>query len=93
MAPVCSIDLSIQQDGHLGPKARIFAEGATHLEPFTEDPLAPGEKFHGWLSKSDVNNRVELVIYDQATPQGNSKITNHQVPFGRDIWGTCKSTF
>jgi hypothetical protein len=89
-APMSSVDLETLPDGRFGPAARISIQGATHLESYSEEAPAPGELAHGWISKESPENRIELVIYREPTPQGRSKLVNHQVPFGQEVWGGCR---
>ena len=90
--PTSSVELSLLPDGHFGNSARISMQGQIHFESFTEEAAAAGERVHGWLSKESQDNQIEVVVYLQPTAQGQSKMTNHHVPFAQDMWGTCKFT-
>jgi hypothetical protein len=87
--PFSTVELEVHPDGTLAPAARITMQGASHLESFTAEAPAAGEKLHGWISKESEQNKIELVIYAERTSQGDSKITNHQMPMGQDVWGSC----
>ena len=89
--PTSSITLEVLPDGHIGDSVLIkMPGGATHRESFTEVEKAEGEMLHGWLSKENPENEIELVIYKETQPKGRSRITNNKMPFEKDIWGNCQ---
>src|SRR4051812_43938801 len=71
--PFSSVEITLQPDGHFGPAARVFMQGASHLESYSEQTPAANESVHGWISKESPENRIELVIYKEAMPLGQSK--------------------
>jgi hypothetical protein len=82
--PMSTVEFSVEPDGRFSPAARITMQGRTHLESFTQEENGPGERVHGWLSKEN-QNALELMIYED----GKSKVVNHDVPIGKEMWGSC----
>jgi hypothetical protein len=87
--PFSTVELAALPDGHFVPGARISMQGASHFESYTEEMPSANERVHGWISKESPDNRIELVIYKDPQPEGQTKIVNHQMPIGQDVWGTC----
>lgn len=89
-APYATVAFSIYEDGRLDNSAQItMTGGVSHKETLTADPEKAGEFVHAWISKESPQNQIELVIYNTPQPQGRSKIVNHQVPIGQEMWGEC----
>ncbi len=90
--PTADITLDVAQDGQLATSAliKMGAGDAGHKETITPEVLAPGEMIHAWISKEKPENTIEMIVYNQVQPQGHSKLTNHNVPFAQDMWGTCE---
>ena len=87
--PMTNVALALDENGNLYEGVKITIQGKQHLESFTTAGIAQNELIHGWISKG-TQNEIELVIYKEATPNGRSRLTNHNVPFGKDMWGNCK---
>lgn len=54
------------------------------------ETAAEGELLHAWLSKESADNSVEMIIFNEPQKLGRSKVTNHHVPIGQDMWGDCQ---
>lgn len=87
-APYAEVSIGFKEDGSLEDAAEITMYGRAHSETVTPAPLAAGEKVHLWLSK-DTENEIEMLIYTESRPQGQSKIINHSSPYGKEMWGNC----
>jgi hypothetical protein len=87
--PFADVSFIRNDDGTLGDHADVVVQGKMHKESLSTEPLGTGEYAHGWLSKESADNSVELTMYVEPQAQGQSKLTNHHVPFGQDVWGTC----
>jgi hypothetical protein len=87
--PFASVALSLASDGTPVSPAHVTEQGVTHTESVTPDIVASGEVAHVWLSKEVAANAVEMIVYAQATANGQSELINHNVPMGQDVWGTC----
>lgn len=88
--PTAKITLSIFDDGTLSPSALIDMQGRTHKETLSPVERAADELVHAWISKESPQNAIELIIFQQPQAQGQSVIINHNVPAGKEMWGTCK---
>jgi hypothetical protein len=61
--------------------------GVSQKQTFTPGPLAENEMAHGIISKEAPSGAIELIIYSQPQPQGDSRLINHN--FSQEFWGTC----
>lgn len=89
--PLTGIDFSWSTEGQPGPAVRSTIQGKSHLESLTVEAAAPGERLHGWISKESPDNSVEVILYRAPQPAGDSKMVNHHVPFGQEVWGKCRN--
>lgn len=87
--PFSTVELEVLPDGKIGGFARITHQGQSHFETFTEVNKAEEETVHGWIAMESSENSIELVIFKEAKPQGRSRMTNHHIPFGKEMWGPC----
>lgn len=90
-APFASVELGLYDDGTPFPSAQISVGPGTkpHKESVTPEPLGPNELVHAWISKENPRNAVELIIYIEKQVQGQSKMINPNLPFGKEVWGEC----
>lgn len=88
--PTASVALESLPGGGFGEAARVTIQGRAHLESFTEAERAPDELLHGWLSHG-TQNELELVVYREAKAGGQSKLVNHHIPYGKEMWGNCQA--
>ncbi len=90
--PTTSIEALIYTDGSPAPTVKVSMQGRTHQETATREVLAADEAAHLWISKENPENTIEMVIYRADRPNGNSVLINHNVPFGKEMWGKCVAT-
>ncbi|HEY8279165.1 MAG TPA: hypothetical protein VIH99_06065 [Bdellovibrionota bacterium] len=86
--PVTQLEIGFASNGTLNPAVRVFMQGNSHLESIEAVEAREGESLHAWISKG-TENEIEMVVYKNPVNNYNSKITNHAVPFGKDLWGNC----
>jgi len=86
---VAQLELPLFADGSPADFVRVILQGKPHLESFTVDTPGEGQAVRGWVSKGHPDNEIEMVVYQQAQRSGNSKIVNHRVPMGKEVWGEC----
>lgn len=87
--PFSRVQIGVSSDGVPDDFVTIIVQGQSHIESFTPVALADGELLHGWLSKEAPENTVEMIVYEEMQAQGQSKLVNHNVPFAKEVWGTC----
>lgn len=87
--PASSVTVVAYPDGSLSSSALVDMQGRTHKETLTAEALGDGEFVHAWLSKESADNSIELIIYSTAQVEGQSKLINHHVPIGQELWGNC----
>lgn len=83
------VDLMIYENGEPASSADVQMYGRTTKVPVTREVKAEGEDIHVWLDKDRPGNEVEMIVYKDRQPEGDSKLTNHNVPIGQDVWGEC----
>lgn len=78
------------QDGALHERATITHQGRSHTESATLEAPQAGESLRITLSKESPENDVEMIVYAQRQPEGDSKLVNPHVPAGKIMWGDCR---
>ena len=68
----------------------IDQAGNSHSEPLTVIAPNQNEKFHFWISKDFPDRAIEMIVLKDDTNDGNSKLINHNMPIGKEIWGICQ---
>ncbi len=87
--PTSKVQFSVYK-GELGSSVSVtMPNGATHKETLTPEKLGADEFMHGWISKENPQNTIEIIVYQEAKSQGQSVLINHNVPIGKEMWGTC----
>ena len=90
-APFASMQLTYDDAGNIGPEAKIIFYGKNTVESVTPVAKAAGEIEHFLLSKELSDQPIEVIIYAEATQQGNSQMINPKAPIGKTAWGNCVS--
>lgn len=90
-APFASMQLTYDDAGNIGPEAKINFYGKNTIESVTPIAKAAGEIEHFLLSKELSDDPIQVIIYAEATQQGNSQMINPQAPIGKTAWGNCIS--
>ncbi|MBX3018676.1 MAG: hypothetical protein KF767_12355 [Bdellovibrionaceae bacterium] len=88
-APFSTVEIQFDEAGQALSPATIIVSGKAHTESVTLEPNGPGESLHLWLSKESSQNDVELIVYETRQAQGDSKMINHHIPIGKEMWGDC----
>ena len=88
-APMASVEAVINEDGEVGPFVQVTLQGRTHQESATNEPRAFGESVHLWIAKQNPEQAIEMIVFEPRRAQGQSVLINHNVPFGKEIWGDC----
>lgn len=88
-APFSRIQLGFSEANAPEDFVTVIVQGNSHRESFTPEAAAESELLHGWISKESSENAIEMIVYKEAKPLGRSKIVNHKMPFGKEIWGSC----
>lgn len=88
-APFAEVTLTVI-DGVPQDRAKIVFQGRQNEESVTPVDVAPGEKFHVWLSKENPDNSLELFIFSAPQVKGDSKLVNHHMPVLNEMWGPCQ---
>ena len=89
--PFANVTITQAADGSYLPYASISQQqGPAHNETFVIESNAAGELVHGWIAKESSENSIEMIVYETALPDGNSKLINHHISFGQESWGNCK---
>lgn len=85
-----TVKIFYDENGRLLPNARIVNQaGRVHEESIDGGVAGPGESFRGWISKG-TNNELEMVIFAEPAGAPRSKLINHGLPMGKEMWGACK---
>lgn len=90
--PTTNVTVTMSQDGHFDRTASIDMQGRIHQESLTVETAASDELLHGWISKEMPDRAVEMIIYKNRQQNGDSRLINHNVPAGQEMWGTCTQT-
>jgi hypothetical protein len=88
-APFARIQLGISADGAPDDYVTSIVQGHGHRESFTLSEAAADELLHGWISKESNENSIEMIVFRVPRREGQSKIVNHHVPMGQEMWGSC----
>lgn len=88
-APFSTVEIHFDGDGRAQSPATVIVSGKAHTESVTLEPNGPGESLHLWLSKESSQNDLEMIVYEERRPQGDSKLINHHIPIGKEMWGDC----
>lgn len=86
------VELGFLESGQAEEFVTVSVQGKSHRESFQLVEALPGESLHGWISKESSENSIEMIIYEEKQSAGDSKLINHHVPFGKEIWGNCTTT-
>ncbi len=90
-APMAALEFDQYDAFHLSPRAKISMSGAPpHEESLTLVAATEPQKIHAWISKESAENKIELIVYKNATASGDSEIINNQMPYLKEVWGQCK---
>jgi hypothetical protein len=87
--PTTSVEVYINADGTPASSVQVTVQGRSHKESATPEVVAADEDVHLWISKESAENSIEMVIYKEAKAEGLSKLVNHHVPIGQEMWGNC----
>lgn len=87
--PTSSLEFTIFNGSKLSSSVTVTMQGSSHKETLTPEQTAAGEYVHGWISKENPQNTVELIVYEVPQKDGQSKLINHNVPIAQEMWGTC----
>src|SRR5262245_15064545 len=87
---MAKLEFEMDAEGRLSEWISVtMPAGNPHQETLTAEPLAAGEKVHAWISKENPQNAIEFITYSEMKAKGDTVIINHNVPFGKEVWGTC----
>lgn len=87
--PFSRVQVGVSSEGVPDDFVTIITQGQSRTESFAAETPSQGEILHGWLSKESPDNAVEMIVYEEMQPKGQSKLVNHNVPFAKEVWGTC----
>lgn len=87
--PTSTVEVTLFSGSKLSSSVTVTMQGSSHKESLTEEVKADGEYLHGWISKENPQNTIELIVYKVPQADGQSKLVNHNVPIAQDMWGTC----
>lgn len=90
--PTTNVSVIMRGDGLFDRMATIDMQGRLHQESLTVEQAASDELLHGWISKEFPDRAVEIFIYKTKQQSGDSRLINHNVPAGQEMWGTCTQT-
>ncbi|MCO5142423.1 MAG: hypothetical protein M9962_04965 [Oligoflexia bacterium] len=90
--PFSQVSLGFLENGQSEDFVTVSVQGKSHRESYTPAALESGERIHGWISKESSENSIEIVIYQERQKFGVSKLVNHRVPIGKEIWGECNDS-
>jgi hypothetical protein len=80
----------VVKNGKVEGNAKINFHGKITEESATQVANGENEKVHLWLSKEKADSSLEMVIYKSAYPDGDSKLINPHILYGKEMWGTCE---
>jgi hypothetical protein len=87
--PPTTVSLELFADGTTADHVRVTMQGKSHLESFTMEEKTAEMFLRGWISKESPDNAIEMVVFKEKKSQGLSKLINHKMPFGKEMWGDC----
>lgn len=89
-ADTFKVRLFYEEGSKIHPTAEVSMYGSgAHAETVQQVSRSAGELEHVMIAK-DTDNEIEMIIYEQARAQGQSKLINNQMPMGREMWGSCR---
>lgn len=91
--PFSQVSLGFLENGQPEDFVTVTVQGRSHRESYTPVHPSAGEKLHGWISQESSENSIEMIVFEEKQSNGDSKLVNHRVPFGKEIWGSCISSF
>ena len=83
------VEVAVDENGRPDSSVQVTMQGRSHKETATPEVLAADEFLHLWISKENPENTIEMVIYKARRAEGRSKLVNHNVPIGKEVWGEC----
>lgn len=89
MTPAAQIDAGFWPNGEIQSSVILTMGmgGSSEKKTATPVALASGEFAHAIISKEVSNGSLELIIYSERQPQGDSRLINPV--FKQEFWGTC----
>jgi hypothetical protein len=87
--PTTTVSLELFADGSTADHVKVTMQGKSHLEGFTLEEKSADLFLRGWISKDIPDNAIEMIVYKEKKPLGLSKLVNHKMPFGKEMWGDC----
>ncbi|NBV49738.1 hypothetical protein EBR03_05370 [bacterium] len=90
--PFCEVTLFLTETGMLEKKALIRHQGSEQTTLIRSTETQPGEMFHLFLDADKPGHEIEMIVEDEESAEGQWKavLINHEVPFGKKMWGHCE---
>lgn len=90
--PFCEVTLFLTETGTIEKKALIRHHGSEQTTVIRTTETQPGEMFHLFLDADKPGSEIEMIVEDTESTEGQWKavLINHEVPFGKKMWGHCE---
>jgi len=84
--PFAHVKLELGPEGLPGPVAYVNMTGKAQEADATPAPRQADEAFRVWLAHDSEGESISLTVWSRE----KALLTNHKIPFGRELPGSCK---
>lgn len=88
----CTVTLTIREDGSIESPVNVNHQGSNQKSMINEIELQEGDLYRLLLDADKPGHEIEMVVSSLKNETGEypAVLINHQVPFGKEMHGTCR---